>query len=264
MTFGHFIYIKLARVPHEEAANMRFVRRSTSIPVPRVWAAFHLQPRLFWWRRKWSWDKTADYPHDAFLFMTRVPGKPLDMFTWLKLDKDAQDRIIIQLRQYFEQLRSLKPPPNTIIGSVNGSGVCDARLEIGWPRDKSAVIDGPFQDEAELNAFIRMQRPLTDFNAAVNEAHNRTHALVFTHGDLALRNIMVKGDTITGLIDWESAGWFPEHWEYLKVYWSPDLHPMQELWLDRVKEIIQPYELENTGDRELIKGLHSVPPTVWD
>lgn len=36
---------------------------------------------------------------------------------------------------------------------------------------------------------------------------------VFTHGDLSSLNILVRGDVIIGMIDWETAGWYPSYWE---------------------------------------------------
>jgi len=37
----------------------------------------------------------------------------------------------------------------------------------------------------------------------------------FTHGDIKHHNILVDEEGhITGLLDWESAGWYPEFWEY--------------------------------------------------
>lgn len=38
--------------------------------------------------------------------------------------------------------------------------------------------------------------------------------LVFTHGDLSRLNILARGDDIVGIIDWETAGWYPSYWEY--------------------------------------------------
>lgn len=41
---------------------------------------------------------------------------------------------------------------------------------------------------------------------------------VFTHGDIAPRNIMVdENGNITGIIDWEWAGWYPDYWEYAQI-----------------------------------------------
>lgn len=42
------------------------------------------------------------------------------------------------------------------------------------------------------------------------------YRIVFTHGDPVPRNIIVDGDVVAGVIDWEQAGWYPEHWEYVK------------------------------------------------
>jgi thiamine kinase-like enzyme len=39
--------------------------------------------------------------------------------------------------------------------------------------------------------------------------------LVFTHADLADRNILVQDGRITGILDWEWAGFYPEHWEFV-------------------------------------------------
>ncbi|ODH47994.1 hypothetical protein GX48_05926 [Paracoccidioides brasiliensis] len=41
---------------------------------------------------------------------------------------------------------------------------------------------------------------------------------VFTHADIAPRNIMVDGHyRITGILDWEYAGWYPDYWEYGQI-----------------------------------------------
>jgi serine/threonine protein kinase len=44
---------------------------------------------------------------------------------------------------------------------------------------------------------------------------NMPHRIVFTHGDLKPHNILVddKGH-LSGFLDWESAGWHPEYWEF--------------------------------------------------
>ncbi|KAI0393458.1 hypothetical protein F5Y17DRAFT_458920 [Xylariaceae sp. FL0594] len=58
------------------------------------------------------------------------------------------------------------------------------------------------------------------------------HRVVLSHCDLAPRNIMVQDGTITGLIDWEFCGWYPEYWEYVKFFQrsGPD-------WLAYVEDI---------------------------
>ena len=42
------------------------------------------------------------------------------------------------------------------------------------------------------------------------------HRIILTHGDLQPRNILVQGNKVSGIIDWELRGWYPEYWEYVK------------------------------------------------
>ncbi|KAJ7266578.1 hypothetical protein C8J57DRAFT_375624 [Mycena rebaudengoi] len=66
-----------------------------------------------------------------------------------------------------------------------------------------------------------------------------THRIVFTHGDFSPRNMMVRDDVVLALIDWENAGWYPEHWEYIKANFSPD-HSCGQSWV-RALDDIMPY-----------------------
>lgn len=34
------------------------------------------------------------------------------------------------------------------------------------------------------------------------------------------QNILVENGHISGIIDWEQAGWYPEYWEYVKAMWG--------------------------------------------
>lgn len=260
-TLGRYIHVKETRMAYEESANMKFVRRSTSIPVPRVYATIRLPPWIFWWRRGWAWGKTLRYPNSAYIFMDRIDGQSLDIQTWLSLDDPTRDRIVAQLHNYVSQLRSLEPPPGALIGSVTGQPVSDDRLAQGWPTDEQAEVSGPYADEAEMNLALRRQHDLSEFPPNVVESHSRSHPLVFTHGDIDLRNVMVQGDKVMALIDWEASGWFPTHWEYLKAHWVPVVHEREYEWRDRIKEIVNPYELERAADRDVL--LHVIDELRW-
>ena len=67
---------------------------------------------------------------------------------------------------------------------------------------------------------------------------------IVTHGDLSSFNILVRGDRVVGIIDWETAG-YPSYWEYSMAWWL--FHPDNEFWrweTDRFLDPIMPQELE--------------------
>ncbi|PLN74733.1 hypothetical protein BDW42DRAFT_198146 [Aspergillus taichungensis] len=46
----------------------------------------------------------------------------------------------------------------------------------------------------------------------------RSERSVFTHADIAPRNVMVDEENrVTGLLDWEWAGWYLDYWEYAQI-----------------------------------------------
>ena len=257
VTLGRKVYIKQTRLAYEEAANIRFIRRSTPIPVPRVFLAFHIPAWAFWWQRKWSWGEKVPHTSDAFIFMERIDGRSLDAETWLSLDDAARNLILSQLRLFISEMRSLCPPPSTAIGSVGGA-VVDDRLAQGWSSRMDFDICGPYQDEADMNLALRRQQPLSQFGPSVIASHQHSHPLVFTHGDIALRNIMIRDRAVVALIDWEAAGWFPAHWEYLKAHWVPVRHEGERLWRGCVGEVMTPYEQERKADLDLLDQLSKI------
>lgn len=149
--------------------------------------------------------------------MDFVPGEMLDKVWLHKSDEDKRD-IARQLRRILEAMRSL-PPPKGFIGSCSGGAVRDMRrfnLHTG----------GPFSNEEGFNEFIMdllKATPVT-IRRALDRRLRKNHRIFFTHGDIAQHNIIVQGNTVAGLIDWESSGWYPEYWEYVKFFerFSPD------------------------------------------
>ncbi|KAL1738701.1 kinase-like protein, partial [Schizophyllum fasciatum] len=175
-----------------EADTLRFVGAHTTIPVPHVCVSAR------------GFGRT-------YLLMEDVQGDELQ-FTWVDLSADQRARIFDQLRDYVSQLRALRKPP-----CVSPGAVCSLYHEaLRDGRIASALPLGPFANEAAFNdRLVQAAEPFMD-PAQLPRIRARMrddHRIVFTHGDLAPRNILVRGDRIVAIIDWEESGWYPEHWE---------------------------------------------------
>lgn len=169
---------------------MLYVRHYTTIPVPRPWLSF-------------TW---GGIPR---IIMGRVPGTTLEA-VWYDLTSEEKDEYVEQLAAIIRELRSLQTPFGSMICSASGGSFMDHRIRMFSPV-------GPFADEDEFNqatlAYVPAPHPTSE-----ELGHNIRHPIVFTHNDFAMRNIMVKDGRISGVIDWEGAGWFPAHWEYVKAH----------------------------------------------
>lgn len=90
-------------------------------------------------------------------------------------------------------------------------------------RTPSGVIP-PCQDEPEFLQYLLSARDpaLWEDNRQNYDADTVKvkgisaipHSVVFTHGDLYRHNILVHDGRLSGIIDWECAGWLPEYWDY--------------------------------------------------
>ena len=78
------------------------------------------------------------------------------------------------------------------------------------------------------------------------------HDIVFTHGDFRPANIIVKGSLVTAIIDWELAGWYPEHWEFVKAYY---VWRWQNDWGTRLLDVLRPYFCEEAVHARLTQVL---------
>jgi thiamine kinase-like enzyme len=73
-----------------------------------------------------------------------------------------------------------------------------------------------------------------------------TCRLVFTHQDLAARNLILDDNGRLWAIDWELAGWYPEYIKYACIAsdtGAPNL-PVPQGWKETVLSYLQSYERE--------------------
>lgn len=209
--------------PSAEAAAMRLVRERTPVPVPHV-------------------IKTIEDPSEdiGYIFMEYVQGDPLDQ-AWPTYDETQKSNIIDQLRLYLEHLRAIR---GDFIGSVDRT-VCGDQVfanrtfKYGPYEDEGAFRDGIVESLRACNANPGFTEVIIGMINALPE-HSR---IVLTHGDLDPRNILVREGRVVAIVDWETAGFYPEYWEYAKAHLFADYEHswMEEKALDKV---LKPYRVE--------------------
>ncbi len=213
----------------------------------------------------------AMYRHEGklFLVMQYLSGTPLDVLWGDILEHEKAD-VIQQLHDTFVRVRALSPPSPSVFGSVVGGPVPHRFF---MTLNKDPAITGPFTDEAAFHNAIAqhlrqnqaddgMPQWTSDFLGRHLASAMSHHACVFTHGDIQRKNILVVealplprqadgGDgrpaapprrlVVSGVVDWEGAGWMPSYWEYASMFvfadWDDD-------WSGRFESIVNAWPSE--------------------
>lgn len=208
-----------------EGAIMQFLAEKTSIPVPKVYCSFI-------------------YKNQAFIVMERLPGTDLSR-VWHTLSEAQLESILAQLRRLLDEMRALPSPSQTRVQSCVGGSLRDFRIPHCRPRM------GPFETIQQFHLWLRRglqpdEHPdmIQDYEGIGQMAAKQDGAWpppVFTHADLNPSNIMIEGDKIVGIIDWEASGWYPHYWEYTSAWYGNRIRPE---WQDMIPKFLQPYPEE--------------------
>lgn len=194
-----------------EAHTMQFIAQHTSIPVPNVHCAFV-------------------HNGSTYIVMSKIEGTTLWQ-GWTTRSDESKKRILDQVKVMLTELRALAAPEGTGVANVNGGPICDCRL--------ATLHSGPFTSVREFHkalangADLEMDRQklpddMAELIAFYKDASDK---IVFTHGDMNSLNIILQGEKVVGIIDWETSGWLPEYWEYTcaryvnirNQFWEPEV-----------------------------------------
>jgi aminoglycoside phosphotransferase len=210
-----------------EASAMRFVAEHTSVPVPRVYCAFV-------------------HKGNSYIIMSKLKGG-MARNLWPLRTAESKAKILGQLRRMVAELRSVPPPEGTRVGNIDGGPFYDGRLpsKLLWgPYDTVREFHEDLVGGADLDAdFVNLPGDAAQLFGFYKQAGDQ---LVLTHGDLSSLNIMVEGDEVVGIVDWETAGWFPPYWEYTC---AKNVNPYNPFWADEVDSFIEPMPQELAMDR---------------
>lgn len=158
-----------------------------------------------------------DSDYDGNIMMTLIQGSTLQT-KWDTLDEKSKESVCLQIWNMLSKIRSI-PRPSELAGlfqcAADGSPSRDSLLEDLQRPPR------PLANDVSLRT--RIYERYIHFGGLRHKDQllnmlPRSDSTVFTHGDIAPRNIMVDGqNNITGILDWECAGWYPDYWEYAQI-----------------------------------------------
>jgi aminoglycoside phosphotransferase (APT) family kinase protein len=173
-----------SRLDLVEAQTMLSIAQNTSIPVPKVYFAFA-------------------HEECTYILMERIHGQ-MAARDWVSRSDAPKLNVHNNLKKMVLEMCSLTPQSNDLC-SVSGGSLYDLRM----PQMTSRF--GPFESAQKFHDILR-----NGIQAHSNHSDNflkliSLHAQdwgapTFTHGDLSSLNILLRGDDVVGIIDWETAG----------------------------------------------------------
>ncbi|KAI1928504.1 hypothetical protein LOZ65_001997 [Ophidiomyces ophidiicola] len=195
------ICIKYGKFQHLSSAEaMQTIASNTSIPVPKIYCAFERMGI-------------------TYIVMSR-----------LKAVRSVKE-------DYIDEMRCLKPPAVGVVEGVNGSMLYDLRVS----GDMKGY--GPFDSVPSFHSFLtnaveQSTNQFPEINQLLAMYQTSQFTTCFTHGDLNSANILVDGDRIAGIVDWDTCGWYPEYWEYTTAW---NVNPYNEFWREEVGKFLVEY-----------------------
>ncbi|EAS30335.3 phosphotransferase [Coccidioides immitis RS] len=181
-----------------EVEAMKLVAKRTSVPLPEV--IYSLISGC-----------------SGEIGMTTIPGTTLESL-WDKLNSETKKSICHETWDQIAKLREIPQPPalkQFFQCLADGSPTLDPLIEdldrCGTPLYTDEDVRARIYHRYLHFGGLRYKNELPDMLP-------RSSRTVFTHADIAPRNIMVDDHYhITGILDWEYAGWYPDYWEYAQI-----------------------------------------------
>ncbi|CZT17628.1 uncharacterized protein RCC_03465 [Ramularia collo-cygni] len=207
------------RTSVEEVAAM-MMARAAGMPVPKVLSCGEHYSST---NRPPIFSKSGEHIGYACkpivsILMTRLPG--IDLFDSADdLDVEVEGPWLTELKQCIAAMRKWTSPYGEGICSALGTQIHSTRVPFNSM--------GPFSDQRELYQYLfspvsaegfGSEDSEVEFDKVLAEAtklRELSHRVTFTHGDLKAHNILVTDDGhLSGILDWETGGWYPEYWEF--------------------------------------------------
>lgn len=202
-----------------EVKTIEYLAHHTEIPVPTI-------------LRDW-----VDGENRYMVLMERVKGQTLEN-AWPTLSKPEKETIADQVAEAIRQLRSFE--------SAAIQGIDHGPIYSGWLFRDPKKPFGPFSSDSELwDSLLPWfhQPPTRVFpELALRSFRKRLpkcRPYILIYRDLNIGNIMVENGRLTGILDWEYAGYFPVWWEYVALHIG--LSDADAEWKKLVRQRMEPH-----------------------
>ncbi|OQE94751.1 hypothetical protein PENNAL_c0003G03888 [Penicillium nalgiovense] len=190
------LYAKECTRSINEGQTLKLVERYTSIPAS-------------------LWVDDYQGTHRVVI-MTANSGQTLDT-VFHRLSYSERKQLTKDLKSALSQLRSIPNHTPYRFGNSHGGPLFDYRFPSG--------ICGSFHQISEFNSFLAHNHVLNETRDKVAAVYARTYRSVFTHADLNTSNILIDHGRLSGIVDWECAGFYPEYWEFTKLFYGAQPPP---------------------------------------
>ncbi|KAI1365455.1 ankyrin repeat protein [Xylaria arbuscula] len=166
-----------------------------------------------------------------YCIMDRIQGVALDT-EWPKLSWTMSIWLAFQVRRVIRQLRSVESPTaGCLFTGQCTSFYLDDRF--GLPSGASL---------SQVNSFLNfwlnfdsipheIKKTPSDHSTCPRPLFSTNDTFVYTHHDLAPRNIMIDSANQLWFIDWDFAGYYPRYFEYAGIHnFSPKGWSRFSIW----------------------------------
>ncbi|KAK4246730.1 kinase-like domain-containing protein [Corynascus novoguineensis] len=209
---GHkYILKRTGFVNDAEAATHRFVWENTHIPLPKLYGE---------WVLPVSGRRGSQGRYRYYLLEERIPGQTLKD-CWGQLSARNRVAIAEQVAGLMEELARFRGRRMETVSGARLPNNCFNPAPDnprGWLTGRWATDDDVFNG-VFLPALLRRGLSDTVIRLCRCTMPPCEGELAFTHGDLYVGNVLVDPVTarVTGLIDWEMAGFWPEWFQYARI-----------------------------------------------
>lgn len=215
--YNFVLVVKSGRgVRPAEAEALRLVSHYTSVSAPELFLS-------------------SFSPDFGSIRMSLIPGCLLEE-KWDKLDGAKKEFVCRQTWDLISKIRDIPRPEKLQNGpyqcNADGSLSKDPMLADLDPQSPKALMNDHDVRNRIYERYLHFGG--RRYEGKLLDMLPLSEASVFTHADIAPRNIMVdEQNVITGILDWEYAGWYPDYWEYAQIFRPAVKCKDFSVWMDQ-------------------------------